>query len=87
MLDRGPMRFELSLASGPGTSEKGVGVSTEANRVAHDRMHEALVAFRATEGDGGTVLRELILGNVLDINESATLAPDIRTTTTPWPTT
>ena len=46
--------------------------------MAHDRMHEALVAFHSTEGDGGTVLRELLLGNVLDMNQSAELSPDIR---------
>ena len=33
VLDRGPRVFELSLASGPGTSEKGVGVSTEGRTV------------------------------------------------------
>ena len=37
-----------------------------------------MTTFHSTEGEGGTVLRELILANVLDVNESAALPPDIR---------
>ena len=32
-----------------------------ANRVAHDRMHDALIPFHSTEGDGGTIFRDLLL--------------------------
>ena len=79
VLDRGPTRVRVVVGERPRDVRKGGWrLDRGANRVAHDRMHEALVAFHSTEGDGGTVLRELILGNVLDINESATLAPDIR---------
>ena len=79
VLDRGPTRIRVVVGERPRDVKKGGWrLDRGANRVAHDRMHEALVAFHSTEGDGGTVLRELLLGNVLDINESATLSPDIR---------
>ena len=79
VLDRGPTRLRVVVGERPRDVRKGGWrLDRGANRVAHDRMHEALVSFHSTEGDGGTVLRELILGNVLDINESASLSPDIR---------
>ena len=79
VLDRGPTRLRVVVSERPRDVRKGGWrLDRGANRVAHDRMHEALVAFHSTEGDGGTVLRELILGNVLDINQSAELSPDIR---------
>lgn len=79
VLDRGPTRIRVVVGERPRDLRKGGWrIDRGANRVAHDRMHEALVAFHSTEGDGGTVLRDLLLGNVLDINESAQLPPDIR---------
>ena len=79
VLDRGPTRIRIVVGERPKDVRKGGWrLDRGANRVAHDRMHEALVTFHSTEGDGGTVLNELILGNVLDINESASLPPDIR---------
>jgi KaiC/GvpD/RAD55 family RecA-like ATPase len=79
VLDRGPTRIRVVVGERPRDLRKGGWrLDRGANRVAHDRMHEALEAFHSTEGDGGTVLRELLLGNVLDINESARLPPEIR---------
>lgn len=79
VLDRGPTRLRVVVGERPKDVRKGGWrLDRGANRVAHDRMHEALITFHSTEGDGGTVLNELILGNVLDINQSATLPPDIR---------
>lgn len=79
VLDRGPTRIRIVVSERPRDVRKGGWrLDRGANRVAHDRMHEALIAFHSTEGDGGTVLRELLLGNVLDINDSAALPPDIR---------
>ena len=79
VLDRGPTRLRVVVSERPRDVRKGGWrLDRGANRVAHDRMHEALVAFHSTEGDGGTVLRELLLGNVLDMNQSAELSPDIR---------
>ena len=37
-----------------------------ANRVAHDRMQEALEVFHSVEGDRGTILRDVLLGQVHD---------------------
>lgn len=79
VLDRGPTRLRVVVGERPKDVRKGGWrLDRGANRVAHDRMHEALITFHSTEGDGGTVLNELILGNVLDINQSAILPPDIR---------
>ncbi len=79
VLDRGPTRLRVVVGERPRDVRKGGWrLDRGANRVAHDRMHQALTAFHSTEGDGGTVLRELLLGNVLDINQSAELSPDIR---------
>lgn len=79
VLDRGPTRLRVVVGERPKDVRKGGWrLDRGANRVAHDRMHEALITFHSTEGDGGTVLNELILGNVLDINQSAALPPDIR---------
>lgn len=79
VLDRGPTRLRVVVSERPRDVRKGGWrLDRGANRVAHDRMHQALTAFHSTEGDGGTVLRELLLGNVLDINQSAELSPDIR---------
>ena len=79
VLDRGPTRLRVVAGERPRDVRKGGWrLDRGANRVAHDRMHQALTSFHSTEGDGGTVLRELLLGNVLDINQSAELSPDIR---------
>ena len=79
VLDRGPTRLRVVVGERPKDVRKGGWrLDRGANRVAHDRMHEALITFHSTEGDGGTVLNELILGNVLDINQSAALPPDFR---------
>lgn len=79
VLDRGPTRIRVVVGERPKDLKKGGWrLDRGANRVAHDRMHEALIAFHSTEGDGGTVLRDLLLGNVLDINTSAQIPPEIR---------
>ena len=78
VLDRGPTRLRVVVKDRPKDLRKGAWrLDRGANRVAHDRMHEALIAFHSTEGDGGTVLREVLLANVLDINQNATLPPEI----------
>ena len=48
-----------------------------ANRIAHDRMHEALIAFHSTESTGGTPLRDLILGSLHDPATSTARPPEI----------
>jgi superfamily I DNA and/or RNA helicase len=49
-----------------------------ANRIAHDRMHEALIAFHSTESTGGTPLRDLILASLHDPATSAARPPEIK---------
>jgi len=62
VLDRGPTRVRVLVAQSPKELKKGVWrLDRGANRVAHDRMHEALIQFHSTEGNGGTVLRDLLL--------------------------
>ena len=46
-----------------------------ANRVAHDRMQEALEVFHSVEGDRGTILRDVLLGQVHDPEENASMPP------------
>ena len=78
VLDRGPTRIRVVAKDRPKDLRKGTWrLDRGANRVAHDRMHEALISFHSTEGDGGTVLRDVLLANVLDINQNATLPPEI----------
>ena len=48
-----------------------------ANRVAHDRMQEALEVFHSVEGDRGTILRDVLLGQVHDPEENASMPPKI----------
>ena len=62
VLDRGPTRLRVVAKDRPKDLRKGAWrLDRGANRVAHDRMHEALIAFHSTEGDGGTVLRDVLL--------------------------
>ena len=49
-----------------------------ANRVAHDRMQNALLSLHSTEGEFGTPLRDLLLGGAHDIVSSAAMKPDIK---------
>ena len=40
-------------------------------------MHDALISFHSTEGDGGTVLRDLLLCQPHDLESSAAMRPEI----------
>ena len=78
MLDRGPTRIRVVVAEKPNDIKKGTWrLDRGANRVAHDRMHEALSTFHSSEGEGGTVLRDLLLGTLHDMAASAARAPEI----------
>ena len=79
VLDRNNSRIRVVAKDKPSDLRKGGWrLDKGANRVAHDRMHEALIAFHSTEGDGGTVLRDLLLCQPHDIEESAKRPPEIR---------
>ncbi|MDG1558895.1 MAG: hypothetical protein P8R03_05195, partial [Candidatus Poseidoniaceae archaeon] len=79
VLDRGPTRIRIVVAEKPKDLRKGTWrLDRGANRVAHDRMHEALSTFHSSEGEGGTVLRDLLLGSVHDMSTSAARPPEIR---------
>ena len=59
VLDRSNSRIRIVTKDKPSDLRKGGWrLDRGANRVAHDRMHDALISFHSTEGDGGTVLRE-----------------------------
>ncbi len=80
VLDRGPTRIRIVVNEKPKDLKKGRWrIDRGANRVAYDRMHEALIAFHSTEGDGGTALRDLLLGSLHDNVASAERPPDIKT--------
>ena len=78
VLDRGPTRIRVVVNEKPKDLKKGRWrIDKGANRIAHDRMHEALIAFHSTESTGGTPLRDLILGSLHDPATSAARPPDI----------
>ncbi len=79
VLDRTNRRIRIVTKEKPSDLRKGGWrLDRGANRVAHDRMHEALVSFHSTEGDGGTVLRDLLLCQPHDLAASAQRPPEIR---------
>ena len=78
VLDRNNSRIRIVAKDKPGDLRKGGWrLDKGANRVAHDRMHEALISFHSTEGDGGTVLRDLLLCQPHDLVSSAQRPPGI----------
>ena len=79
VLDRNNSRIRVVTKDKPSDLRKGGWrLDRGANRVAHDRMHDALISFHATEGDGGTVLRDLLLCQPHDLAASAQRPPEIR---------
>ena len=79
VLDRNKKRIRVVVKEKPSDLKKGSWrLDRGANRVAHDRMHDALVSFHSTEGDGGTVLRDLLLCQPHDMSASAERPPEIR---------
>ena len=78
VLDRNNRRIRIVAKDKPTDLRKGGWrLDRGANRVAHDRMHEALTSFHSTEGDGGTVLRDLLLCQPHDLVSSAQRPPEI----------
>ena len=78
VLDRNNTRIRIVAKDKPSDLRKGGWrLDKGANRVAHDRMHEALISFHSTEGDGGTVLRDLLLCQPHDLEASAERPPEI----------
>jgi len=79
VLDRGPTRIRVVVNEKPKDLKKGRWrIDRGANRVAHDRMHDALISFHSTEGEGGTPLRDLLLGSLHDCASSAERPPEIK---------
>ena len=78
VLERGPTRLRIVVAQRPKDLRKGTWrLDRGANRVAHDRMQEALEMFHSVEGDRGTILRDVLLGQVHDPEENASMPPKI----------
>ena len=78
VLDRNNSRIRIVAKDKPSDLRKGGWrLDKGANRVAHDRMHEALISFHSTEGDGGTPLRDLLLCQPHDLVTSAQRPPEI----------
>ena len=78
VLDRSNSRIRIVTKDKPSDLRKGGWrLDRGANRVAHDRMHDALISFHSTEGDGGTVLRDLLLCQPHDLAASAQRPPEI----------
>ena len=78
VLDTNRNRIRVIVSEKPGDIRKGGWrLDRGANRVAHDRMHDALISFHSTEGDGGTTLRDLLLCQPHDLETSASMRPEI----------
>ena len=78
VLDRGPTRIRVVVNEKPKDLKKGRWrIDKGANRIAHDRMHEALITFHSTDSPGGTPLRDLLLGSLHDVVTSAARPPEI----------
>ena len=78
VLDTNRNRIRVIVSEKPGDIRKGGWrLDRGANRVAHDRMHDALISFHSTEGDGGTSLRDLLLCQPHDLEASASMRPEI----------
>ncbi|MBK30394.1 MAG: hypothetical protein CMB49_06810 [Euryarchaeota archaeon] len=78
VLDRNRKRIRLVLNDKPDGLRKGRWrLDKSANRVAHDRMQTALLAFHDEESDMGTPLRDLLLANVHDMEASASQIPEV----------
>ena len=78
VLDKNQKRIRIVVQDRPKDLKKGQWrLDRGANRVAHDRMHEALISFHSTEREVSTPLRDLILGTVHDMKASAELPPEI----------
>ena len=78
VLERGPTRLRVVVSQRPKDLRKGTWrLDRGANRVAHDRMREALEMFHSVEGDRGTILRDVILGQVHDPEDNASMPPKI----------
>ena len=78
VLDRNRKRVRVVCGDLPDGLRKGSWrLDRGANRVAHDRMQEALETFHSTEGSGGTVLQNVLLANMHDIDASAAMLPEL----------
>lgn len=78
VLDRNRKRIRVVMNDKPDGLRKGRWrLDKSANRVAHDRMHTALMAFHDEESQMGTPLRDLLLASVHDMKTSASQMPDV----------
>ena len=78
VLDRGPTRVRVVVGERPKGVRDGVWrLDRGANRVAHDRMADALLRLHDAGADDGTPLRDLLLGQVHDPESSAASPPSI----------
>jgi len=78
VLDQHRSRLRVVVPERPKDLKKGYWrLDRGANRVAHDRMHQALISFHSSEREISTPLRDLILGTVHDMKGSAELPPEI----------
>ncbi|HIF16209.1 MAG TPA: hypothetical protein EYQ85_03035 [Candidatus Poseidoniales archaeon] len=78
VLDRNRKRIRVVFKERPEALRKGVWrIDKGANRVAHDRMQNALDAFHSDDSEMGTPLRDIIMARVHDIEAAASQTPDI----------
>lgn len=86
VLDRNRYRLRIVVPDAPDGLTAGTWrIDRGANRVAHDRMVDALHRFDAVEGEPTAPLSELLLGDLLNIVDAAAHPPQvIRRDGRPW---
>ena len=78
VLDRNRIRIRIVVSESPDGLRAGTWrIDRGANKIAHDRMKNALETFHSTDSEGGTILHDLLLGNVMDISSSASRPPNL----------
>ena len=78
VLDRNNRRIRVVVSDAPSGLRQGTWrLDRGANKVAHDRMKSSLLSLHSTEGKGGTLLRDLIMASVHDVENAASVIPEL----------
>ena len=78
VLDRNNRRIRVVVSDAPSGLRQGTWrLDRGANKVAHDRMKNSLLSLHSTEGKGGTLLRDLLMASVHDVENAASIIPEL----------
>ncbi len=78
VLDRNDRRIRVVVSDAPSGLRQGTWrLDRGANKVAHDRMKNSLYSLHSTEGNGGTILRDLLMASMHDVEHAASIVPEL----------